>query len=106
MIRDIITVIFLAGGVFFFYVGTIGLIRFPDTLTRGHAAAKCDTLGAALSLMALVIYDGVSFSSVKLILTIAFLWLTNPTATHLIVKSVLKSTGKFKEGGKLESAEK
>lgn len=102
MIRDILTVLFLAGGIFFFYVGTIGLIRFPDTFTRAHAAAKCDTLGAALSLFALVIYDGISFSSVKLIVTIMFLWITNPTATHLIAKAILKKKQKKEKKEGLE----
>lgn len=96
MIREILTVIFLFGGIFFFYVGTVGLIRFPDTLSRAHAAAKCDTLGAALSLIALIIYGGMNFSSLKLILTIIFLWITNPTASHLIAKSVVKSSKKEK----------
>lgn len=84
----------LFGGVFFFFVGSVGLIRFPDTLTRAHGAAKCDTLGAMLSLSALVVYDGMTFSSLKLVITIIFLWLTNPTATHLIGNSVfIKNRG-------------
>lgn len=86
--RTAIMALLLFGGVFFFLVGSIGLIRFPDTLTRAHGAAKCDTLGAMLSLLSLIVYDGITFSSLKLIVTIMFLWLTNPTATHLIGNSV------------------
>ena len=97
MIREILVGLFLFGGIFFFYVGTIGLIRFDDTLNRAHAAAKCDTLGAALSILALVIYDGMSFSSMKLIFTIIFLWITNPTATHLIAKSVVETKERVKQ---------
>jgi multicomponent Na+:H+ antiporter subunit G len=92
--RTAIMALLLSGGVFFFLVGSIGLIRFPDTLTRAHGAAKCDTLGAMLSLSALIVYDGMTFSSFKLIVTIVFLWLTNPTATHLIGNSVfIKNRG-------------
>ncbi|MDO5707927.1 MAG: monovalent cation/H(+) antiporter subunit G [Andreesenia angusta] len=98
MIRTILVGILLFSGVFFFYIGTIGLMRFKDSLNRAHAAAKCDTLGAALSLLALVVYDGISFASMKLILTIVFLWITNPVATHLISKSVYeKNLKKNKE---------
>lgn len=79
--------ILVLGGLFFLVVGTIGLMRFPDMLTRMHSAAKCDTLGAALILTALIIYNGLNIVSLKLLLIILFLWLTNPTATHLIAKA-------------------
>lgn len=78
---------FLLGGLFFFLVGTVGLIRFPDMYTRAHSAAKCDTLGAVLSLVALIIYNGVNIVSLKLLLIILFIWITNPVATHLITRA-------------------
>ncbi|QZY57593.1 monovalent cation/H(+) antiporter subunit G [Crassaminicella profunda] len=83
----ILMTIFMLGGLFFFTVGTIGILRFPDLFTRAHSAAKCDTLGAVLCLIALMIYSGLNFTSLKLLLVIAFLWITNPTATHLISKA-------------------
>ncbi|TCO72668.1 monovalent cation/H(+) antiporter subunit G [Marinisporobacter balticus] len=85
--KVILMTIFLLGGVFFFVVGTIGILRFRDLFTRAHSAAKCDTLGAVLCLMALMIYSGWGFTSFKLLLVIVFLWITNPTATHLISKA-------------------
>ncbi|WIF95860.1 monovalent cation/H(+) antiporter subunit G [Caminicella sporogenes] len=85
--REILIFIFLFGGLFFLTVGTIGLLRFPDVFTRAHSAAKCDTLGAILCLISLIIYDGLNFSGIKLLLTIVFLWITSPTATHLIARA-------------------
>ncbi|WP_246637588.1 monovalent cation/H(+) antiporter subunit G [Crassaminicella profunda] len=85
--KMILMTIFMLGGLFFFTVGTIGILRFPDLFTRAHSAAKCDTLGAVLCLIALMIYSGLNFTSLKLLLVIAFLWITNPTATHLISKA-------------------
>lgn len=85
--RIVLSGIFISGGLFFFMVGTVGLLRFPDMFTRAHSAAKCDTLGAMLSLIALVIYNGINIVSLKLVLIILFIWLTNPTATHLIAKA-------------------
>lgn len=79
--------ILLFGGLFFFGVGTVGILRFPDLYTRIHGAAKCDTLGVFLSLTALMVYSGVNYSSMKLLLVILFLWLTNPAASHLIAKA-------------------
>ena len=38
----------LAGGLMFFFAGSVGLLRFPDTLSRLHALTKADTLGLGL----------------------------------------------------------
>ena len=43
MLVDIIIVILLVSGIFFFTMGVIGLIRFPDVYSRMHATTKCDT---------------------------------------------------------------
>lgn len=93
----ILMAIFLSGGLFFFTVGTIGILRFPDLFTRAHSASKCDTLGAVLSLVAVMIYSGWGFSSLKLLIVIIFLWITNPTATHLISKAVFIQKEKNKK---------
>jgi multicomponent Na+:H+ antiporter subunit G len=85
--KTVLIFVLMAGGLFFFLVGTIGLLRFKDVMTRVHSAAKCDTLGALLCILALTLYSGVSVTSLKLILVIVFLWITNPTATHLIAKA-------------------
>jgi len=85
--KEIIFTILLFGGLFFLAVGTIGILRSPDIFTRAHGAAKCDTLGAILVLLSLVVYSGINFSSLKILLTIVFLWITAPTATHLIAKA-------------------
>lgn len=80
-------------GLFFFFVGSLGLLRLPDTLTRAHGAAKCDTLGAFFTLLGLVCLYGVSVQSAKLLVVIAFLWVTTPTATHLIAKEIVMGGG-------------
>ncbi|MBU3092223.1 monovalent cation/H(+) antiporter subunit G [Clostridium sp. CM028] len=85
--RELIVAIFLFGGLFFFMVGTLGIIRFPDVFTRAHSAAKCDTLGAILCLSALVVLNGLNMVSLKIVLIIVFVWIANPTATHLIAKA-------------------
>lgn len=87
MIKTIIGGIFIMGGLFFFMVGTLGILRFPDVLTRVHSAAKCDTLGALLSLVGLIIFNGFNSITLKLVLILFFIWVTNPTATHLIGKA-------------------
>ena len=97
MIYKILYTLFMCGGLFFFGVGTLGIIRMPGAFSRAHSAAKCDTLGAALCMLALVCVDGFTFNDWKLILVILFIWLTNPTATHLIGRTIYRSSHQ-KEG--------
>jgi len=86
--------VFLLSGLFFFLAGTLGLIRFPDVLTRMHATTKCDTLGAGLVLIGLLFYPGTVYLRLKLVLVIAFLWLTNPTAAHYMARAVYRTQGR------------
>ncbi len=87
-----ISTLLVFGGVFFFFVGALGLIRFPDALTRAHGAAKCDTLGAILILTGLILQTGYTLASLKLLLVIVFLWITNPTATHAIARAIWRNS--------------
>ena len=89
---NIIVIVFVISGLFFFFVGTVGILRFPDALTRAHGAAKTDTLGAVLCLIGLMIYNGFDSSNIKIFMVIIFLWTTNPTATHMIAKAIKRST--------------
>jgi multicomponent Na+:H+ antiporter subunit G len=53
-ILDIFTVILVSAGAFFFLAGTVGLLRFPDTLTRLHALTKAENLGLGLVVIGLL----------------------------------------------------
>ncbi len=44
----------LLSGAFFFLVGSLGLLRFPDTPTRIHALTKVDNLGLGLIVLGLL----------------------------------------------------
>jgi len=95
---ELLIIIFLVAGIFFFIVGVAGLLRLPDVYCRLHATTKCDTLGAGLILFALVLYSGVSNASVKLLLMILFIWLTNPTASHVIAQAAYRKKSPVVEG--------
>ncbi|SNS09841.1 multisubunit sodium/proton antiporter, MrpG subunit [Anaerovirgula multivorans] len=86
-IQSVMMILLLLCSAFFFLVGTVGLVRMPDVFTRMHATTKCDTLGAGLALLALMVNRGLHIISVKLLLIIIFIWLTNPTAAHIIAKA-------------------
>ena len=42
-------------GAFFYFAGTVGLLRFPDLFTRLHALAKVDNLGLGCVLAGLAL---------------------------------------------------
>ena len=52
--RDLMTIAAVSAGAFFFLAGTVGLLRFPDTLTRLHALTKADNLGLGLVVLGLL----------------------------------------------------
>lgn len=87
----ILSVIFMLGGIFFFFTATVGLLRFPDFFTRLHATGKGDTLAVLLCLIGLAIYEGVSLTALKIIFIAVFMALAQPTATHAISKAALRS---------------
>jgi len=81
----VIAGIIISLGAFFLLVGSIGLIRLPDFYARAHAQGKADTLGVMLIIFGLLLIEGVSVNSAKLLIIIAFVALTNPTATNALV---------------------
>lgn len=84
---ELISIFFIISGTFFFFVGVVGLIRMPDVFSRMHATTKCDTMGAGLVCIGLMIWQGISFVSLNIFIVLLFIWLTNPTAAHAIAKA-------------------
>jgi len=96
LLVHILVTLFLAAGIFFMLVGTIGLLRFPDFYTRLHATGKCDTLGGGLIIIGLLIYHffhyaGTPLVPIKLLFLIMFIFIANPTATHAIMKAAYQT---------------
>lgn len=86
-LRTAISAILIALGCFFVLVAAIGVVRFPDFYSRMHPAGKADTLGQTLILSGLIVYEGFTFVSVKLVLVVLFIFIVNPTATHAIARA-------------------
>jgi multicomponent Na+:H+ antiporter subunit G len=81
---DIFTVLAVSGGAFFFLAGTVGLLRFPDTLTRLHALTKADNLGLGLVALGLLPLVAWPLGALKLISVWLFVQLSGAIATQLI----------------------
>lgn len=58
----------LLTGAFFYFAGTIGLLRFPDVYTRLHALTKADNLGLGCILFGLALQADSVAAALKLIL--------------------------------------
>ncbi|MBS1264047.1 MAG: hypothetical protein MAG715_01246 [Methanonatronarchaeales archaeon] len=86
-LREIAVLLFATGGSFFALSAAVGLVRLPDLYTRAHSASKGDTLGGLLTLTAVAIAFGGGLSTFKTFLLIVFMFLTNPTAVHAIVRA-------------------
>jgi multicomponent Na+:H+ antiporter subunit G len=82
------TVVTVVAGAFFFFVGTVGLLRFPDSMTRLHALTKADNLGLGLVLLGLL----PQVDSVAAGLKLACIWLlvllSGSTAAQLIARTL------------------
>ncbi|GAA1141330.1 monovalent cation/H(+) antiporter subunit G [Nesterenkonia lutea] len=66
---EVAALILLLLGAFFFSVGTLGLIRFPDMRSRLHALTKADNLGLGLILAGIALLLGSWASALVLGLT-------------------------------------
>lgn len=85
----------IIAGVFFFAIGVLGVLRFPDFYTRLHAAGKCDSLAAVLVFVGIALYNLHDFSSANLLVSLkilavaAFVFVASPTATHAITEAAM-----------------
>jgi multicomponent Na+:H+ antiporter subunit G len=74
----------------FFWGGSIGLLRFPDTYCRLHALTKADNLGLGLVVAGSILLAGEWTIGVKLL----FIWLavliSSAAACFLVANAVRK----------------
>ena len=90
LVKDILSILFMLGGFFFFATATLGLLRLPDFYSRLHATGKGDTLAVVLSLIGLAVYYGFSLTSAKIVFIAVFMFLAQPTATHAISRAAFR----------------
>jgi multicomponent Na+:H+ antiporter subunit G len=90
-VLDVIGALFLLLGAMLCFAASVGLVRFPDVLTRMHAATKPQTLGL------LFVVTGVAFSlqNVKalgiLFLVAVLQLLTAPVAAHMVSRTAYRT---------------
>ncbi len=82
---------FIACGVVALLIGSLGLLRLPDVYCRIHAVGMIDTAGASFIILGMIIYEGFTLVTVKLVLVGVFLFFTSPIATHAVAQVAYRS---------------
>ena len=86
-ILDIAAALALLVGLFFMFVGALGVLRLPDAYNRIHAASKCVTLGLTGMLIAACLHVGDGSLISKALATIGFTFVATPIGSHLLAKA-------------------
>jgi multicomponent Na+:H+ antiporter subunit G len=87
LVLDALTILTVSAGAFFFLAGTVGLLRFPDALSRLHALTKADNLGLGLVVLGLLFQVDGPLAALKLIGVWLLALLAGATVTQLIART-------------------
>jgi multicomponent Na+:H+ antiporter subunit G len=85
---DIFTVVAIFAGAAFFMAGSVGLLRFPDSLTRLHALTKADNLGLGLIVLGLLPRADSLLGGLKLVAVWVLVQLASATVAQLIAHAL------------------
>jgi multicomponent Na+:H+ antiporter subunit G len=72
-------------------VAGVGLVRFPDVFSRMHAATKPATLGILLIGCGAALRVDEGADAAKILLVVAFQFLTAPVAGHMIGRAAART---------------
>lgn len=90
-IREVITVVLIVVSALMCFAAGVGLLRFPDVLSRLHAATKPQILGL-MAVGAAVAVNNATIGTVALFIAIIiFQGLTAPITAHMIARAAYRS---------------
>lgn len=79
--------LFLIAGSALAMIGGIGSVRFPDLLSRMHAAAKAPTLGLVLVAIGAAIEIGTMLAVTTVILVVVLQLMSSPVGAHALSRA-------------------
>ena len=88
---DLWTIVWVSAGGVFFLAGTVGLIRFPDALTRLHALTKADNLGLGLVALGLLPQLGSVLVGAKVIFVWLLVMVSGACVAQLIARRIRRA---------------
>ena len=90
-IQTIASIILIVLGIFFMLVGSIGILRLPDYYSRTHAVSMSDTIGILFVIGGLIVFEGLTLNSIKLLFIVVFIFLANPIGSHALSRTAYRS---------------
>ena len=97
-VLDAIGGVFLVVGALFILLAGVGVVRFPGTFSRMHAAAK----GPALGVIGLAIGTALSIRTSQAVVTVTLVvvlqLIAGPVSAHLLGRSIYRRTSRPVEG--------
>ena len=87
MSLELVTFAMVSLGACFFLAGTVGLLRFPDPLSRLHALTKADNLGLGLVVLGLLPQVADWLDALRLLTVWLLALLAGATAAQLIARA-------------------
>ena len=90
---DLFSLAAIVAGAFFFFAGAVGLLRFPDSLTRLHALSKADNLGLGLVVLGLLPRVENLLGALKLLAIWALVLLSGAASAQLIGRALRRRGG-------------
>lgn len=90
---DALSLGLLATGALFFTAGTLGLLRFPDTLTRLHALTKVENLGLGFTAAGLALQADSWTGAAEIGLVWLLALAASATACYLIAGATERDRG-------------
>lgn len=94
LVADIFTVVLVVAGAMLFLAGALGLLRFPDPLSRLHAISKADNLGLGLIVLGLLPQASGIADGLKLVCVWLLAQLSAATASQLLARAVRNDRAK------------
>lgn len=88
LVLNLFSVVAISAGSVFFIAGTLGLLRFPDPLSRLHALTKADNVGLGLVVLGLLPLAHGVLGALKLVVVWGLVQLSGATVGQLIAQSM------------------
>ncbi len=91
VVVEVVAAVALVFGSALILLAGVGVVRFPDTYSRMHAAAKAPTLGLlSISIgVALAVRSTVALATALLVVVLQLV--TGPVGTHLLGRAVYRT---------------
>lgn len=88
---DVLAALLLLAGSVLCLCAAVGLVRFPDLLSRMHAATKPQVLGVVLVMLGVGVGLRSGLAVGMLVLVAVFQLLTAPVASHMMSRAALRA---------------